>query len=155
MFGLVVLFHMASAESKSASESAGVFWNEIAVESSMGFQRYHHGIGGWWQQCQQSPIKGTTHQPLQNVCVHPVLDGCTNHSQFRVRIIGHTFATGTPMLDALRGASFGDDRPSGVLLAGLDLYLGGTNVIASVKPSLVTDIQVQIPIHEHTLISGV
>ena len=62
------------------------------------------------------------------------------------------------MLDALRGASFGDEfvRVGFFAGAGLDLYLGGTNVIAaSVKPSLVTDIQVQIPIHEHILwISG-
>ena len=66
--------------------------------------------------------------------------------------------TSTVTLDTLKGVSFGDDSVQIGFFAGagLDLYLGGATVIAaSVKPSLVTDIQVQIPIDEHVLwISG-
>ena len=161
MFGVIVLFHISNAESKSNSASAGVFWNEIAVESSMGFQRYHHGIGGWWQRCQQSPnSKWTMHQPMQDCWQHNLrtgMDAQTIPSSGSGLLDTHLL-TSTLTLDTLKGVSFGDEsvRVGFFAGAGLDLYLGGANVLAaSVKPSLVTDVQVQLPLHDHILwISG-
>ena len=96
MFGLVVLFHMASAESKSASESAGVFWNEIAVESSMGFSDTTMVSVAGGKNVNRVPIQWTRTSAIAKLFAvqSPCWDGCTNHSQFRVRIIGHTFGNG-------------------------------------------------------------
>ena len=107
MFGLVVLFHISNAESKSNSASAGVFWNEIAVESSMGFQRYHHGIGGWWQRCQQSPnSKWTMHQPMQKCWQHNLRTGMDAQTipSLGSGLLDTHLLTGTLTLDTLKGS---------------------------------------------------
>ena len=157
MFGIVILFHMTNAESKQKSESVGVFWNEIAVESSMGFQRYHHGVGGWWQRCQQSQnLNWTVHQTMQSCWQHNLRTGIDAQTipSSGTGLLDSQMLTGTFTLDTLKGVSFNEESVQVGFYAGagIDLYIGGTNAIAvSLKPSLVTDIQVQIPIHDHVL----
>ena len=161
MFGLVFLIQISNAESKQTSESIGIFWNEIAVESSMGFQRYHHGLGGLWQRRKGSPNSiWNEHQPTQNCWQYNLRTGIDTQTipSSGTGLFDTQLLTGTLTLDSLRGVSFGGESVEvGFFVgAGLDLYLGGTSVIAaSAKPSLVTDIQMRIPIHDDVLwISG-
>ena len=76
MFGMILTARIASAEPPPVSTTVGAFWTESAVESSMGFQRYHHGVGGWWQRCQNSPdSKWTVHQSMESCWQHALRTG--------------------------------------------------------------------------------
>lgn len=161
MFGMIVAVQLASAESNSSSQTVGVFWNEVAMESSMGFQRYHHGVGGWWQQCHDSPdSKWTVHQSM-HTCWHHTLRTGLNAQVIPSSNSGWLdthMLTGAVTLDTLKGVTVGSRATQVGFFAGagLDLYVGGTETfVATVRPSLVTEIQIQIPFDEQLLwISG-
>ena len=157
MYGMIVAVQLATAESKSPSRTSGAFWTETAVESSMGFQRYHHGVGGWLQQCQPSSNpKWTVHQPMQN-CWHHTLRTGVNTQVIPSSPSGWLDAqmlTGTLTIDSLKGVSLGSRATQIGFFAGagVDLFIGGTNaVVATIRPSIVTEIQFQIPIQNHIL----
>ena len=157
MFGMILSIQIATAESKPVSRTVGAFWNESAVESSMGFQRYHHGVGGWWQQCQSSPdSKWTVHQPMQTCWHHTVRAGLNAQTipSTESGWLDTHMLTSAVTLDTLRGVTLGSRTTQVGFFAGagLDLFVGGTeSIVATVRPSIVAEIQLQIPLQEHVL----
>ena len=157
MFGVILATRIASAGTTDVSNTVAAFWNESAVESSMGFQRYHHGVGGWWQRCQNSPdSKWTVHQPMQSCWQHATRTGLNAQvipSSNSGWLDAHML-TGAVSLDTLRGVTLGSNAAQVGFFAGagLDLFIGGTEVmVATVRPSIVTEIQLHIPLQEHLI----
>ena len=157
MFGIVALHLTYSVEATPSREYFGVFVNTIGVESSMGFQRYHHGIGGFWQRCQQSEnTDWTVHQPMLTCWHHSIRTGGDVQTipSLGTGPLDTHMLTGTVTLDTLKGVTFAEKTVKIGFFAGtgLDVYLGGAEVlVATVKPSVVTEIQVQVPIQNHLL----
>lgn len=71
----------------------------------------------------------------------------TNDGWFNTNMV-----TGSLMLEIMRGFTLGARRPQLGFFAGpgLDVYVGGTEaIVATVSPSLVTEIEVLIPLDNH------
>ncbi len=161
MLGMIIAVQLASANPNPTYRTVGAFWNETAVESSMGFQRYHHGIGGWLQQCKPSPAsRWTVHQPMLTCWHHTVRAGLNaqvlpgSESEW----LASHMVTGTVTVDTLKGVTLGSRATKVGFFAGpgLELFIGGTAaIVATVRPSIVTEIQLQIPLQRDVLwISG-
>lgn len=157
MFGVILTAQMVSAEPTHVSNTVAAFWNESAVESSMGFQRYHHGVGGWWQRCQNSPDSTwTVHQSMETCWQHTLRTGLNVQSIPRSNSewLDTHMLTGAVTLDTLRGVTLGNRATQVGFFAGagLDLFIGGTEaIVATVRPSIVTEIQLHIPLQEQVL----
>ena len=62
--------------------------------------------------------------------------------------------TSAVTLDTMKGVTLGSRATQVGFFAGagLDLFVGGTEeIVTTVRPSIVTEIQLQIPIQEHLL----
>lgn len=155
MHVLMIFITNVQAEPLPVTHRGGLFLSTQAVESSMGFQRYHHGFGTSLQRCTpKSQSKWTEHQPMNScwqtsfrtgVNAEPIPS--TNDGWFSTNMV-----TGSLMLEVMRGFTLGSKRPQLGFFAGpgLDVYVGGTEaIVATVSPSLVTEIEVLIPLDNH------
>lgn len=156
MFGLISLIGIAQGE-PTKQNTAGLFWNETATESSLGFQRYHHGVGGWIQHCQPATNETWTAQQTANSCWQITARTGFDAGQIpstETDWLSNHMLTNITTLDVSKGVHLGTRSTTVGFFtgAGLDVYMGGIEHLAiSVRPSIITEIQIQIPIQENAI----
>ena len=153
-----------SAETKESqsndhwTHSKGLFTSSVGLDSSLGFQRYHHGIGGWWQQCPKDvsvaiQLTGNPRSCWQ-LDIHLGFDAQTIPETTNTMLKG-TMVTTHVATDILRGITLGKEAVQIGLFGGIggDLYIGGIEQLAwSIRPSLLTEVQIQIPVADAHLL---
>ena len=146
-----------SDQTEDSTYSKGLFTSSIGLDSSLGFQRYHHGMGAWWQTCNSDTPTMTSLTGNPRSCLH--LDV---HLGFDSQTIPETTALlkGTLLTthiatDVLRGITLGKESIQVGLFGGVggDFYFGGIDRFAwTIRPALLTEIQIQLPVQESNLL---
>ena len=145
---LMVLLQSVQAEPIAPTHKGSVFASLQAVESSMGFQRYHPGLGGTVQRCTSTSSSHLIEPQSIDHCWKTSFRSGVNAEPIPSTNNGWTNAnivTTSLMVDGLRGFSLGNQPAQVGIFAGpgLDVIIGGTDaIVATVLPSLVIDIEV-------------
>lgn|GEM_PF-5654714 len=146
-----------SDQTNDRTYSKGLFISSIGLDSSLGFQRYHHGMGAWWQTCNSdtSTVMSLTGNPRScfQVDMHLGFDAQTIPETSAV--LKGTLLTTHIATDILRGIILGKESTQIGLFGGFggDFYLGGIEKFAwTIRPALLTEIQIQIPVQESNLL---
>lgn len=143
-----------ASTSDTSRHSKGFTIQSTGLDSSMGFQRYHHGIGGWWQQCISLSFETVNVTGEPSSCWQ--VDGHVGLDSQQVPQSAHTLLNGSLLtahfgLDVMKGVVLGkrDTKVGFFTGLGSDVLLGGIeNLSWSVRPVLLTEIQIQIPLQD-------
>lgn len=158
---LMVGFVYSTPVLATTLSAKGITLSTLGSTSSLGFQRYHHGIGLWSQRCETL----TESSALNKFSGHPIscwqLDsqiGLNTQTVLETEdaLWSGTLLTSHLTLDLSKGIVLGERDAKIGLFTGVggDIHFGGINqFIWTIKPSLLTDIQIHVPINEKNLLS--